>query len=57
MPKNQDKSKDPGRTLRDRKKMMEDAAGGDVFDTLDPKPKPTPKPKDYGRSRSLIRWR
>lgn len=57
MPK--DKSKDPGRTLKDRKKQLEDAMEGDVWDTLEePEPKPTPKPKqDYGRSRSLIKWR
>lgn len=57
MPK--DKSKNPGRTLKDRKKMLEDAVEGDVWDALEqPGPKPTPKPKqDYGRGKGLIKWR
>ena len=49
--------KDPGRTLKDRKKQLEDAIeGDDPWGALEqPAPEPTPKPKNI-RSKSWIKW-
>ena len=52
-----EEGKDPGRTLQDRKKQLEDAIeGDDPWGALEqPSPKATPKPKNM-KSKSWIKW-